>query len=72
MNAEDSLIAQLVKDANEIAAQEPALLDSFDGFTCVMWPDNETMKHWNMNREEFARCIKHAWWTCLEQRGRRP
>jgi hypothetical protein len=55
------LVKHLVESAREIAQDERELLDTYEGFECMMWSDDDAdLKKWQVTRRQFHRCLRLA------------
>ena len=55
------LVKHLVESAREIAQDDSELLDTYEGFECMMWSDDDAdLKKWQVTRRQFHRCLRLA------------
>ena len=55
------LVKHLVESAREIAQDDRELLDTYEGFECMMWSDADAdLKKWQVTRRQFHRCLRLA------------
>jgi hypothetical protein len=55
------LVKHLVESAREIAQDDRELLDTYEGFECMMWSDDDAdLKKWQVTRRQFHRCLRLA------------
>jgi hypothetical protein len=60
-NQMQQLTGYLTGCAREIAADDPELLRSFDGFCAVMWSDDSELELWAASRDEFRDALRGAY-----------
>jgi hypothetical protein len=55
------LVKHLVESAREIAQDDRELLDTYEGFECMMWLDDDAdLKKWQVTRRQFHGCLRLA------------
>lgn len=58
-------VSALVHDAREIAKDDPEILTGdFDGFSRVMWSDDDDFKRWGFRRDTYEAALREAWKQC--------